>query len=211
LLRTPIREDEEVMAGIEVEGREYWDMGVPKGKGSIACTGHFGNFERFGQWSRLIGLPIVVVAREANQGAVQRRMEDLRNRAGIEFLGRGNAARVILQKLKENRLVGLLPDQNSEEAFLPFFGHPCGTVLGPGVLHIRTGAVMIPAFCARIGVGKYRVILREPIDYSNVSKDAEELMSTYNAHLEAVIREYPDQYLWMHDRWKSARRRGLTP
>jgi KDO2-lipid IV(A) lauroyltransferase len=210
-LRTPLRTDEEVMASIEVEGREFWDMGLPKGSGSIACTGHFGNFERFGQWSRLIGLPIVVVAREANQGAVQDRLEELRNRAGIEFMGRGNAARVILQKLRENRLVGLLPDQNSAESFLPFFGHPCGTVLGPAVLHIRTGAVMIPAFCARVGVGKYRVILREPIDYDNSSRDPEALMAAYNLTLESVIREFPEQYLWMHDRWKSARQRGLTP
>jgi KDO2-lipid IV(A) lauroyltransferase len=208
-LRTPLRNDEDVTSNIEVEGMEYWEAAQPKGNGTIACTAHLGNFERFGQWAKAIGRPITVVAREANQGAIQTRMEELRKLAGIDFMGRGNAARPIMKKLRENQVVGLLPDQNSDESFLPFFGKPCGTVLGPAVLHIRTKSVMLPAFCVRTGVGKYRVILKEPIDYENVATEPQPLMAAYNLALESVVREYPEQYLWMHDRWKSARKRGL--
>jgi KDO2-lipid IV(A) lauroyltransferase len=208
-MRTPLRTDDEVMANMEVEGMEFWESAQPKGNGTIACTAHFGNFERFGQWARAVKRPITVVTRVANQGAVQSRMEALRSQAGIEFMGRGDAARPMLKKLRNNEVIGLLPDQNSEEAYLPFFGHPAGTVLGPAVLHIRTKSVMLPAFCVRTGTGKYKVILCEPIDYDNTATDAAPLMADYNLALERVVREYPDQYLWMHDRWKSARQQGL--
>ncbi len=209
-LRTPLRTETEVLDTMEVEGFEHWE-GVQShiANGAIACTAHLGNFERFGSWAKAVGQPITVVAREANQGAIQDRMEELRKMAGIDFMGRGDAVRPILKKLREGKVVGLLPDQNSGEAFLPFFGHPCGTVLGPAVLHIRTGAIMIPAFCVRVGIGRYRVIIKPVIDVEHVSKDPEALMTQYNAVLESVIREFPDQYLWMHDRWKSARVKGL--
>jgi KDO2-lipid IV(A) lauroyltransferase len=209
-LRTPLRTEEEVLANMEVEGFEHWEavQGVLE-NGAIACTAHFGNFERFGSWAKAMGQPITVVAREANQGPIQERMEELRKMAGIDFMGRGDAVRPIMKKLREGKVVGLLPDQNSGESFLPFFGHPCGTVLGPAVLHIRTGAVMLPAFCVRLGVGRYRVIIKPAIDIERQERNPEALMSQYNAVLESVIRQFPEQYLWMHDRWKSARQKGL--
>jgi len=115
----------------------------------------------------------------------------------------------MLAELRKNKLLGVLPDQNTDECFVPFFGHPTGTVLGPAVLHQRTGAVMLPAYCVRIGIGQYRVIVRPPIDLQNIEENRELLAAEMNARLEEVIREYPEQYLWMHDRWKSARRAGL--
>lgn len=209
-LRTPVRTEEEVLANMEVEGFEHWEavQGVLE-NGAIACTAHFGNFERFGSWAKAMGQPITVVAREANQGPIQERMEELRKMAGIDFMGRGDAVRPIMKKLREGKVVGLLPDQNSSESFPLFFGHPCGTVLGPAVLHIRTGAIMIPAFCVRIGVGRYKVIIKPAIDVDRQMREPEPLMAEFNAVLESVIREYPEQYLWMHDRWKSARVKGL--
>ena len=207
-MRTPIRTDDEVAANMEVEGMEFWEDAQPKGNGTIACTAHFGNFERFGQWARSVGRPISVVARVANQGAIQDRMEALREKAGIDFMGRGDAARPLMKKLRNNQVIGLLPDQNSGESFPLFFGKPAGTVLGPAVLHIRTKSVMLPAFCVRTGIGKYKVILCEPIDFDNTATEPEPLMAAYNLALESVVRRYPDQYLWMHDRWKSARNLG---
>ena len=209
-LRTPVRTSQEILDTMEVEGFEHWEAVQGQlDNGAIACTAHLGNFERFGSWAKEMGQPITVVAREANQGAIQDKMEELRKMAGIDFMGRGDAVRPILKKLREGKVVGLLPDQNSGEAFLPFFGHPCGTVLGPAVLHLRTKAIMLPAFCVRIGVGRYRVIIRPAIDPENSIKEPEALMTQFNAVLESVIREYPDQYLWMHDRWKSARLNGM--
>jgi KDO2-lipid IV(A) lauroyltransferase len=208
-LRTPIRTKDEVLETAEIEGFDHFLNAESVGKGVLVVTGHFGNFERFGHYCTATGRHIAVVARDANQGEIQDRIAAVRANTGVEFISRGEAARPIMVKLRRKELVGLLPDQNTDESFLPFFGKPCGTVLGPAVLHQRTGAPILPAFCARTGVGRYKIIVKEPIDLENTETDREVLMTSVNAVLESVIREYPEQWLWMHDRWKSARQRGL--
>lgn len=208
-MRTPLRTKEELLANMEIEGFEHYEAAAAIGKGIIACTAHLGNWERFGHWLIATGRQISVVARDANQGEIQDRVAKIRDLTGVIVLSRGDSARPILVKLKRKEIVGILPDQNSEESFAPFFGKPAGTVLGPAVLHMRTGAVLLPAYCVRVGPGKYRVVLREPIDIDNSMANAEEIMAKLNAVLESVIREYPDQWLWLHDRWKSARKRNL--
>jgi len=208
-MRSPLRTKEEMLATTEMVGWEHYEAAVSADKGIIVCTAHLGNFERFGHYCTAIGKAITVVARDANQGDIQGKIADMRRHTGIEVFSRGNSARGILQCLRKKEMVGLLPDQNTDESFVPFFGHPCGTVLGPAVMHLRTGAPILPAFCVRTGVGHYRVILREPIGLDGSESEPEPIMARFNAVLESVIREYPDQYLWMHDRWKSARRKGL--
>lgn len=208
-LRSPVRSDEEVLASVHFDGVEHVEAVEAMGKGIIAVTGHFGNFERFAHVVTASGRKITVVARDANQSGFQERIAKLRAASRVSVLSRGEAAQPVVQCLRRNELVGILPDQNSEESFIPFFGKPCGTVLGPAVLHRRTKAPILPAFCARVGVGQYRVMFFEPIDPECREKDLEVLMTKVNASLEKVIREYPEQWLWMHDRWKSARRRGL--
>jgi KDO2-lipid IV(A) lauroyltransferase len=208
-MRTPLRTNEELLSNMEVEGFEHFEKALSVQKGIIACTAHLGNWERFGHWMIATGRDISVVARDANQGAIQERVSTIRNMTGITVLSRGDSARPILVKLKRKEVVGILPDQNSAECFVPFFGKQCGTVLGPAVLHQRTGAVLLPAYCVRTGPGKYKVVLREPVDFENVIDKPEEVMRQLNAVLESVIREYPEQWLWMHDRWKNARKRNL--
>jgi KDO2-lipid IV(A) lauroyltransferase len=208
-MRTPLRTNEELLANMEIEGFEHYEAAAAVGKGIIACTAHLGNWERFGHWLIATGRKISVVARDANQGAIQERVSKIRDLTGVLVLSRGDSARPILVKLKRQEIVGILPDQNSDESYVPFFGKPCGTVLGPAVLHQRTGAVLLPAYCVRTGPGKYKVILREPIDIENAIKDPVEIMAQINAVLESVIREYPEQWLWMHDRWKNARKKNL--
>ena len=208
-MRTPLRTKEELLENTEVEGFEHYESAAARGKGIIACTAHLGNWERFGHWLVASGNSISVVARDANQGGVQKQVSKIRELTGVTVLSRGDSARPILVKLKRKEIVGILCDQNSDESFVPFFGKPCGTVLGPAVLHQRTGAVLLPSYCVRIGPGRYKVICREPVDIENELKDPAELMSRLNSVLESVIREYPEQWLWMHDRWKNARKRNL--
>lgn len=210
-MRSPNRTREEVLNSVEIapEDLAYWQGATGQGKGVIAVTAHIGNFERFGHWSVASGRPLTVVARDANQGGVQDEVAKIRAAAGMETLSRGQSARAILQKLRQNELIGILPDQNAGDCFPNFFGKPCGTVLGPAVLALRTGAPILPAFCVRVGVGRYRAIVRPTLEIDRQAKDPVAIMAQFNEVLESVIRDYPDQYLWMHDRWKSARRRGL--
>lgn len=207
-LRSMVRTDEEVLASMEDQGLEYVETVRAQGKGLLAVTAHFGNWERLAHWFSATGGKITVVARDANDGGMQRQVQRIRAKAGIEVLSRGRSTRSLVKKLQSGEILGLLPDQNSEESFLPFFGKPCGTVLGPAKLHSITSAPMRTAFCPRVGTCKYRLIVGDEID-PDFSQTHEEVMTQVNAALEEMIREYPEQWLWIHDRWKSARHRGL--
>jgi KDO2-lipid IV(A) lauroyltransferase len=206
-LYSPKRTNEELMA-CEVEGEEFIDEALAMGKGTLFVTGHFGNWELLGRWVRCRCGNLTVVARDANDADMQRRVARIREIAGVEAISRGTSARNLLRKLQNNEVLGILPDQNSGESFLPFFGKPCGTVLGPAKLQIKTGAPILPAFCARIGPAQYKIEFK-PLVAGSAGEDAESVMTRVNTVLEGAIREHPEQWLWLHDRWKSARQRGL--
>lgn len=207
--RSPIRTNEEVIASMKIRDTDFLEIADSCTNGVLSCTAHFGNFERFGHWATAQGRTITVVARDANQGAIQKRIDAIRAHSGMTYLPRGNSARGIIGVLRRGGVVGILPDQNDDECFVPFFGKPAGTVLGPAVLHLRTKATLVSSFCARIGPGQYETIVMPPINSVGLESDPPAIMSLVNADLEKVVREFPEQYLWMHDRWKNARRRGL--
>lgn len=211
-MRAPHRTDEELLATVEFEpaAEEAYEIAAAPDKGIIAAPPHYGNWERFGHWLQATGRHITVVARDANEGSVNEAVNAIRRRNGMGVLARGDSAREILRLLRKKEIVGLLPDQNSRESYVPFFGHPAGTVLGPAVLHIRTGAPIIVCGCVRVGVGRYKVIAEPPL-FATEGETPEELTARMNAAIERLVRRYPEQYLWMHDRWKSARRHGMIP
>jgi KDO2-lipid IV(A) lauroyltransferase len=208
-LRSPARSDEEVLASVEPADMGPYLAANAVGKGVLGITGHLGNFERLAHWYQAQGYTMSVVARDANDEGLQASISRIRGGRGLTLLSRGNSARAILTKLKNKETIGILPDQNADEAFLPFFGKPCGTTLGPAVLHLRTGAPLVPGYCLRVGPGKYRVEIFEPREYVRGKDTPEEIMTDLNLILEGVIRKYPEQWLWLHDRWKSARRAHL--
>ena len=209
-LRSGKRTDQELLESIEIDGFENVEEAEARDKGIIALTAHLGNWERFAHLCTAKGRDMTVVARDADDTELQDRVMEMREHTGIKVLSRGNAARGMLQVLRKKGIVGILPDQNSNECFVPFFGKPAGTVMGPAVLHQRTGATLLPCYCVRTGVGQYRAILLPAIDPDNVEKDPVALTAQANLVLESVVREYPEQYLWLHDRWRSARRRGMV-
>lgn len=208
-LRSMARTQQEVLESVEVVGMENGEEALALGKGILAVTAHFGNWERLAHWFSATGGKITVVARDANDSGLNQQVRRIRANAGIEVLSRGRSTRTLVTKLRNKEILGLLPDQNSEEAFLPFFGKPCGTVLGPAKLHRLTGAPLLPAYCPRVGPAKYKLIIGKMI-IPGESESNEEVMTRVNASLEEIVRQYPDQWLWIHDRWKSARSRGLV-
>ena len=145
-----------------------------------------------------------------DDGGLNDLVVSLRTAAGLDVIPRGAAARAVLTNLKKKHVVALLPDQNSDESFPAFFGKPCGTVLGPAVLAQRAKAKLYVTFCYRVGPGKYCYRLADVIDpLAEPKLSTEEIMARFNQDLEKVVREFPDQYLWLHNRWKSASQRGL--
>ena len=204
------RTKEELEATTTIEGFENFEKAHAKGKGVMLVTGHFGNWERCSTWLVQNGYKLSVVARDANDEGVNALVNELRKGPGTEVIPRGSAVRPMIKRLKRNEAIGIVPDQNANEIFIPFFGKPAGTVLGPGVIAERTGAAVVPAFCHYVGEGKYHIkVYPELVAEPGYETKGEGMMRAIGRQLEEVIRERPDQWLWIHDRWRYARRKGL--
>jgi Kdo2-lipid IVA lauroyltransferase/acyltransferase len=208
--RTPRRSRTELLESVEVDDLSSLEEAEAMGKGVLLITAHLGNWERFAHWLSATGRKLAVVARDADESSLQTKMLQIRESGGVAVLSKGSSARQILTKLRNNEMVGILPDQNALDCYVPFFGHPAGTHMGPAVLHQRTGAVIAPAFCVRTGVGRYKVFSLPLIDPDNRETDPEKIMAEINLAIETVARKYPEQYLWLHDRWRNARKKGLV-
>jgi len=188
---------------IHIEGLETLQQALREGKGGIVYSGHLGNWEIMGAIVARLGLPVsFVVARQSNR-RVEELMDRCRQAAGIEIVKRAQAIRGVLSALQRNRLVAMLIDQDAHEdgAFVPFFGRPASTPRGPAVFHLRTGSPLIFAQCVRISRERYRIRIAHTD--TSAFKNADELTAHMTAQLEAAIRDTPEQWFWMHRRWKT--------
>jgi KDO2-lipid IV(A) lauroyltransferase len=186
---------------------EYAAPAFAAGRGLVAATGHVGNWEIFCRWVAAQGLPLTVVARAPEDGAFGDHVRRMRESAGYTMLHRGDSVRPLIAALKRGEAIGLMVDQNSGDTFVPFYGVPAGTTIGPALIALRTGASLLPAQCLMLPDDTYRIVYGAPIPtVSTGDKDADaaRIMTAVNAALETVVREYPEQWLWVHNRWKSA-------
>lgn len=204
--RTP----DELDASMTITGLDHVDAALAAGKGAILITGHFGNWERLAAWLSNHGYALSVVARDTEDAEMNALVNDLRGGSGTRVISRGDAARPMLERLRANELIGILPDQNSDEIFVPFFGKMAGTVLGPAVIAERTGSPLIPSWCVRAGPGRYEVVFEPPlVAEEGFPGRGEGMTRAIHACLERAIRRHPEQWLWFHDRWRTARHQGL--
>lgn len=201
----------EILETTELVGMEHLDRALAEGRGVLLITGHFGQWERLASYLSLSGYRLSVVARDADQEGVNGVINSFRTGPGTSVIPRGQATRPILERLKDNQIVGILPDQNHDAVYVPFFGKKAGTVLGPGVIHERTKSPVIPATCVWVAPGRYRIEAFPPLEPVELEEGAkgEAMMWAINQWLEREIRKRPEQWLWFHDRWRLARKRGL--
>jgi KDO2-lipid IV(A) lauroyltransferase len=190
---------------ISKEDIDYIRSIKDSGRGILFISGHIGNFEVGARRIVIEGHRVSVVARMDNNQVMADLFNGIRNQGGYDVLGRGNAIRTVIKRLKEGEIVAMLPDQKSDDVWVPFFGQLSGTVGGPAVIAMRTGAAIIPCYCIRNDAGSYTAIVEPEIDTHATSDhhaDCVRIMTDVNASLERIIRKYPDQWLWLHDRWK---------
>jgi Kdo2-lipid IVA lauroyltransferase/acyltransferase len=191
----------------QVEGEENLCRALEGGLGVLLITGHFGNWEFMARWLTTHGYPLNVVARRANDPQADRLLTDTRTGGGAQVYNRGSSARAVLQCLRRKEIVGLLPDQNAGNVFVPFLGQRTGTVDGPAILHLRTGAPLLFSWCVRTPDNRFQITFEAPVvvgPTGDRNADIAAVMTLINARLEAQIYQNPTQWLWLHDRWKSS-------
>lgn len=203
---------EEVDALVTVHGEENLKAALAQGNGVILITGHFGNWEFLARWLNLHEYPLNVVARKANDPEADRLLTDTRKNSGAQVFNRGNSARAVMQCLKRQEIVALLPDQNAGDVFVPFLGIRTGTVDGPAIVHMHTKAPLLFSWCVRTREDRFEITFEPPVVIAPTgdrTADIETVTSCINARLELQVRRYPTQWLWLHNRWKATPREYL--
>ncbi|MES1227872.1 MAG: lysophospholipid acyltransferase family protein [Armatimonadota bacterium] len=194
-----------------VVGQDVVDKALAQGRGALMISGHLGNWERIAAWLSLSGYPLSIIIRDANQQDVNRLVNSVRESTGSKIIARGRATRTILERLHANEIVAMLSDQNSDDAFIPLFGHMAGIATGAGVLADRTGCAVFSGACMHQGEGRYKLEFTDNIQPIGVNSfKGEAWMRGIHRWLEEEIRQNPEQWLWIHDRWRSAKHAGLV-
>lgn len=193
----------------KIEGLEYFDNAYKMGKGVIALTGHIGNFELLAAYFSLRGYKVSVIGRELYDPRLDALLIESRESVGLENISSSASVKQVIRVLRSGRALGVLADQDSSRVrgvFVNFFGRPARTPVGPILLAYKTQSPIIPMAIVREKDNKYKIIVKEPIGLvfsGDKEKDLIETTQRCTRALESIIREYPSQWLWMHDRWKS--------
>ncbi len=189
---------------IRPEGYEYFENALRAGRGVLFATAHLGNWELSAFAHAFWAGPMNVVVRPLDNPWLERLVERRRGLSGNRILWKQDFARTILKALAGNEAVGILIDQNAAQdasVFVDFFGVQASAATSFARLAAHTGAAVIPGF-ALWSEPERRYILRfyPPVPVTgDLVRDTQALQS----QLEAVIRAYPDQWLWVHRRWKT--------
>jgi KDO2-lipid IV(A) lauroyltransferase len=189
---------------IRYEGFEHYQRAKARGKGVLFATAHLGNWELSAFAHALLTEPMSVVVRPLDNPLIDGIVERRRALSGNTLLSKREFARSILHALRGNEPVGILVDQNSSPdngVFVPFFGTLACANLTFAKLAARSGAAVIPGFAIWIEAERRYVLRFYP--EVEITGDAEEDTRRIQAAIEAAIREAPDQWLWIHRRWKT--------
>jgi Kdo2-lipid IVA lauroyltransferase/acyltransferase len=204
LARFPSMNRANIGKWIRYEGFEHFEEALRRGKGVLFATAHLGNWELSAFAHALLTAPMNVVVRPLDNPRIDRLVERRRTLSGNRLIEKKDFARGILKALAANEAVGILIDQNASldsGVFVDFFGIPACAGTGFVKLAAHTGAAVIPGF-ALWSEAERKYILRffPPVAMTG---DVQADTARLHAVLESVIRQYPDQWLWIHRRWKT--------
>ena len=194
------------------EDEAWWaeNIGRPRETGVLVLSGHFGNWELLVFAQGMRGFPVSMVHRTVANPFVDRWLNAVRGRAGTRLVRKRHAAGGVLRALHEHQLLVLPFDQNSTRGlgvFADFFGVPASTNSGIARLALRTGAPIVPVFIVREGrQARHRVHVL-PIMYAqrseNLEADVKRVTQEMSDVFEGMVRRFPEQWLWVHKRWKT--------
>jgi Kdo2-lipid IVA lauroyltransferase/acyltransferase len=206
----------EVRDYVNIEGLEHFQAGLERGHGVLLITAHLGNWELMG--ARLAQeLPLTVVARPTSNSGVEEHILSVRSHSGMRVLSKHAASRAVLNVLRANEVVGILPDQyaRKEGVVMPMFGHPTRFVPGVSRLAMLADSLLVPSFGVRrtpwladgriVATAQPGFALRRSESRDPASREAAALEGTRHivAEVESAVRRNPEQWMWVHRRWRT--------
>ncbi len=195
---------------IEYEGLEHLKAAQEHGRGVILFTGHIGAWELSSFALSVFGYPLSFLVRRIDNPQIEALVDRARTRLGNRTIDKRSAAREMLQVLQSGGTLGILVDLNTldrEAIFVDFFGVPASTTFMVAKLALRTGADVLPVFAPWDEKRKcFLLKVDEPLIFESTgdeTDDVRRLTQLYTAVAEKYVRTYPDQWLWIHRRWKT--------
>ena len=191
--------------------KKLQDIAQNSTNGVIVITAHFSNWELAAHFLARHGLPMLAVGREGNNTLIDQHITvPFRNKYGNRATSKGKAMLAMAKVLKKGDTVGLLIDQKTayqNSVKVNFFDKPATTTTSVAMLKLKFNPLVVPIFIARQSDGMYEMIIDEPIEYmaddiDDNEKKIEAMTLKYNQAIEEVIRQYPAQWFWMHNRWR---------
>ncbi len=174
--------------------------------GCIFVTPHIGNWEVLPYISSIVGIPLAVVVRPLDNAYLERLVYAQRAGSGQVIIPKSNAMFVLQRTLMQGNSIGLLPDQSTMKGIeVNFFGRKATTTPVPAILAINYNRPVVVVACCRKPDGKYEGFVSDPIRPEGHKSEKAEIFritEEMNKEMESIIRKYPEQYLWIHNRWK---------
>jgi len=193
-----------------LDGDENFLNGQRRGKGVLYLTGHIGAWELSSFAHALYGFPLHYMARPLDNALVDKLVNRYRCSSGNEPIFKNESARALLKILKEAGTVGILADQNTmpdEGVFVDFFGKSACTTTGIARVALHTGAAVVPGYAYwDASIGKYRLRFEPAVELvrtGNTERDIFVNTQRFAKVIEEIIRKYPEQWVWVHARWKT--------
>jgi KDO2-lipid IV(A) lauroyltransferase len=201
---------ENVEKVVVYDGFEHYEQAKARGKGVLFLTGHFGAWELSAFSHSLHGHWMHIVVRPMDNAYLDRLIRCYRTMHGNKTVPKNEFVRGLLSAMKANEVVGILMDTNvtpPQGVFVDFFGIPACTAGGLARIALRTDAAVIPGFTIwDKSLGKYRLRFDPAVDLirtGNLESDIQANTQKFTKIIEDYVRQYPDQWLWVHRRWKA--------
>lgn len=207
-LRFPCMDAAQLQRIVNFEGASHIEAALARGKGAIILTGHFGNWELLAASISAQVAPLTPIVRELRSARLNTLVSSYRAQAGYATIDRDTGLRSALRCLKRNQLLGIVADVDTKVkgVFVDFFGKPAYTPYSPVAIALKTGAAILPSFIVRQPDGTHRAIIEPPLVLERAAVNEEELVvntQKFTKIIEGYIRRYPEQWVWMHERWKT--------
>ena len=207
-MRFPRLGHKQIQRYVTFEGIEHVEQALAQGKGAIILTGHFGNWELLAASISATVAPLTPIVRKLRSPRLNALVSHYREKAGYATIDRDTGIRQALQCLRRNELLGIVADVDTTVSgvFVDFFGRRAYTPYSPVAIALKTGAAILPTFIIRQPDGSHRAVIEPPLALKRTrTKEKDLVVNTqkFTKIIEAYIRQYPAQWIWMHRRWKT--------